>query len=172
MRLKAIPVFLAMGLADAIGPFGRLAKDGYQLSNVKSLNPSAGFRMFGLLNGLLLTCALSILGLLGLFTPNQGAGLFLTGIGFASIFPLVFFIAVEALPQHTNELTGLMVTAIGGGAFLPPLMGLVADRSSVQWSFLVPLAAILYIPGPRCSTANRWRPEPACATSLATLASL
>ena len=41
MRLKAIPVFLAMGLADAIGLFGRLAKDGYQLSNANSLNPSA-----------------------------------------------------------------------------------------------------------------------------------
>ena len=49
------------------------------------------------------------------------------------------------MPEHTNELSGLMVTAILGGACLPPLMGLVADRSSVQLSFLVPLAAILYI---------------------------
>ena len=54
--------------------------------------------------------------------------------------------AVEAMPEHTNELAGLMVTAILGGACLPPLMGLVADHSSVRLSFLVPLAAILYIP--------------------------
>ena len=38
-----------------------------------------------------------------------------------------------------------MVTAIVGGAILPPLMGFVADRSTVQVGFLVPLAAILYI---------------------------
>jgi FHS family L-fucose permease-like MFS transporter len=38
-----------------------------------------------------------------------------------------------------------MVTAIVGGAILPPLMGLVSDRSSVLIGFLVPMAAIVYI---------------------------
>ena len=38
-----------------------------------------------------------------------------------------------------------MVTAIVGGAILPPLMGLVSDRSSVLNGFLVPMAAVLYI---------------------------
>jgi MFS transporter, FHS family, L-fucose permease len=97
---------------------------------------------------LLATCVVSILGLLGVFLPNETlavASFFLAGLGFANIFPLVFSIAVESMPQHTNELSGLMVTAIVGGAFVPPLMGAVADRSSVQLSFLVPLAAILYI---------------------------
>lgn len=96
----------------------------------------------------IVTCVLSILGLLGLFLPDRTlavASFFLTGIGFANIFPLVFSIAVERMPEHTNELSGLMVTAIVGGAILPPLMGLLADSSSVQTSFLVPLAAILYI---------------------------
>ncbi|MCL5745205.1 MAG: MFS transporter, partial [Acidobacteria bacterium] len=94
------------------------------------------------------TCAVSILGMLGLFLPDRTlavSSFFLTGIGFANIFPLVFSIAVDAMPEHSNELSGLMVTAIVGGAFLPPIMGLVADRSSVQISFLVPIAAILYI---------------------------
>ena len=94
------------------------------------------------------TCAASILGLLGLFLPLRSvavAGFCLAGLGFANIFPLVFSIAVESMPEHTNELSGLMVTAIVGGALLPPLMGLVADHSSVQFSFVVPLAAIVYI---------------------------
>lgn len=96
----------------------------------------------------LLTCVLSILGILGLWAPDQNlaiASFFLTGLGFANIFPLVFSIAVDAMPERINELSGLMVTAIVGGAFVPPLMGFVADNSSVQTSFLVPLAAILYI---------------------------
>ena len=98
----------------------------------------------------LVTCATSIAGLLGLFMPARSVavtGFFLAGLGFANIFPLVFAIAVESMPEHTNELSGLMVTAIVGGALLPPLMGLVADHSTVQFSFVVPLAAILYITG-------------------------
>jgi len=94
------------------------------------------------------TCALSALGLLGLFAPQQMvavASFFLVGLGFANIFPLVFSMAVDKMPEFTNELSGLMVTAIVGGAFVPPLMGLVADHSSVQISFLVPLACVVYI---------------------------
>ena len=96
----------------------------------------------------LITCAMSLLGLLGLYVPDKTlatASFFLIGLGFANIFPLVFSLAVEGMPEHTNELSGLMVTAIVGGAFLPPVMGLVADATSVQSSFLVPMAAILYI---------------------------
>lgn len=96
----------------------------------------------------LITCAVSILGLLGLYLPNQTlaiASFFVVGLGFANIFPLVFSLAVETMPEHTNELSGLMVTAIVGAAFVPPITGLMADRTSVELSFLVPLAAILYI---------------------------
>lgn len=96
----------------------------------------------------LATCGVSVLGLLGLFVPDKTiavSSFFLTGIGFANIFPLAFSITVEKLPEHTNELSGLMVTAIVGGAIVPPLMGLAADRSTVQLSFLVPMACILYI---------------------------
>ncbi|MBS1855703.1 MAG: MFS transporter [Acidobacteria bacterium] len=96
----------------------------------------------------LVTCALSIAGLLGLFAPDATVAVgsfFVVGIGFANIFPLVFSIAVEAMPNYTNELSGLMITAIVGGAIMPPLMGVVADSTTVRLSFLVPLACILYI---------------------------
>jgi len=96
----------------------------------------------------LVTCAVSILGLLGLFLPDQTlaiASFFVVGLGFANIFPLVFSLAVETMPEHTNELSGLMVTAIVGAAFVPPITGFMADKTSVELSFLVPLAAVLYI---------------------------
>jgi len=96
----------------------------------------------------IVTSIVSILALAGLFVPDRTvavASFFLAGLGFANIFPLVFSLAVESLPQFTNELSGLMVTAIVGGAILPPLMGLVSDRSSVLIGFLVPMAAIVYI---------------------------
>jgi fucose permease len=96
----------------------------------------------------LFTCLLSLAGLLLLWMPSPvmaALGMFLTGLGFANIFPLVFSLAVESMPDRANELSGLMVTAIVGGAFVPPLMGVLADRSSVQASFVVPLLAILYV---------------------------
>ncbi len=97
---------------------------------------------------LILTAILSIVGIAGLAIPSKAVGIasfFLMGLGFANIFPLVFSITVDAMPKRANEISGLMVTAIVGGAFLPPLRGFVADKASVLISFLVPLAAIAYI---------------------------
>ncbi|MCL6546796.1 MAG: MFS transporter, partial [Bryobacteraceae bacterium] len=97
----------------------------------------------------LVTSLLSAVGLLGLFVPNGTiavASFFVVGLGFANIFPLVFSITIDRLPEHTNALSGLMVMAIVGGAFVPPLMGWISDLTgSVQSGFLVPLAAVVYI---------------------------
>ena len=73
-------------------------------------------------------------------------GIFLIGLGFANIFPLIFSITIDRMPAHTNELSGLMVSSIAGGAFIPPLMGLVADAtSSIQAAFIVPVLCIVYL---------------------------
>ncbi len=49
--LAVFLAFLAMGFADAVGPFVSLAKAEFQLSNtVASLIPFVGFSMFGLLS--------------------------------------------------------------------------------------------------------------------------
>jgi len=98
----------------------------------------------------LIMCAvISILGIVCVFTGMEMptfAGIVLTGLGFANIFPLIFSLAVDARPARSNEISGLMVTAIVGGAIIPPLMGLLADAThSVQTGFIVPLVAILYI---------------------------
>jgi len=97
---------------------------------------------------LIITVVLSVFGFLGLFLGIQAASIasiFVIGLGFANIFPLIFSITVDAMPERTNELSGLMVTAIVGGAIIPPIMGAVADYSSTLIGFIVPLACILYI---------------------------
>jgi MFS transporter, FHS family, L-fucose permease len=96
-----------------------------------------------------ITTVLSLAGLAGLFVPSKTiatGAFFLAGLGFANIFPLVFSIAVDRMPDEANSLSGLLVMAIVGGAFLPPLMGFVSDATgSVRTGFLVPMAAIAYI---------------------------
>ncbi len=96
---------------------------------------------------LIVTVMLSLFGLLMLFFGSQQiafAGIFMIGLGFANIFPLIFSITVDALPDRANELSGLMVTAIVGGAVVPPITGMVADIN-VLLGFLVPAACIVYV---------------------------
>ncbi len=90
----------------------------------------------------------SILGIFGLFLKNEVSAvisIIVIGLGFANIFPLIFSIVIDRMPQQSNELSGLMITAIVGGAFIPPLMGFVADQSSVMLGFIIPLICIVYI---------------------------
>lgn len=97
---------------------------------------------------LLMTAFLAGFGLLLMFSPIQTLvilGIFFTGLGFGNIFPLIFSITVDAMPERSNEISGLMVTAIVGGAIIPPIMGFVADMTSVTIGLLVPLAAMVYI---------------------------
>jgi len=97
---------------------------------------------------LMISATLSIVGLLLMISPWQNVvvlGIFLTGLGFGNIFPLIFSITIDAMPERNNEISGLMVTAIVGGAILPPLMGVVADNASITVGLLVPIAAILYV---------------------------
>ncbi len=97
-----------------------------------------------------LTCVLSLAGIALVFSGNQPltyTGIVLATLGFANIFPLIFSIAVDALPERANEISGLMISAIAGGAVLPPLMGLVVDccgKNQIA-GFAVPFAAVVYI---------------------------
>lgn len=95
------------------------------------------------------TAIVSIIGIIGLYlAPNQTIGfifIFIIGLGFANIFPLIFSITIDAFPERSNEISGLMVTAIIGGAFVPLVFGLMADIFTFMIGFAVPLACILYI---------------------------
>ena len=96
----------------------------------------------------IVTVIISFVAILGLFTGIEAvafASVIIIGLGFANIFPLVFSITVDSMPDKSDELSGLMVTAIVGGAFIPPIMGFVSDKTSVELGFLVPLVAIAYI---------------------------
>ncbi len=86
--------------------------------------------------GLLYSAILSIITILLIMTvPASKAAawilVFLIGLGVANIFPLVFSLTVQKYPDRSNEISGLMMMAISGGALIPPLMGLVSDSLGV-----------------------------------------
>jgi FHS family L-fucose permease-like MFS transporter len=61
------------------------------------------------------------------------------------MFPTIFTLAIRGLGDLTGRASGLLCQAIVGGAILPVIQGLVADQYSVQLSFIVPIAAYIYI---------------------------
>lgn len=159
-------VFIYCGVEIAVSSHvPLLLKDKFQISVEKSgLLISWGLFYFPILAGrflgsfimsyiapqrlLLITGIVALSGILLIFSgsfPLTLAGILLTGIGFANIFPLIFSLTIERMPQHTNELSGLMVSSVAGGALIPPIMGIVADNVSILAAFLVPMACVIYL---------------------------
>ncbi|MGI6718241.1 MAG: MFS transporter [Bacteroidales bacterium] len=94
---------------------------------------------------LLITVFISIIGNVLLFFPYTTILSFIfIGIGFANIFPLIFSIAIEHQPELTNEISGLMTTAIVGAAIVPVITGLAANAGP-KYAFIVTLACLIYL---------------------------
>ena len=72
-------------------------------------------------------------------------GILIVGFGFANVFPLIFSLTIDHMPEHQNELSGLMVTMIVGGTFIPMIMGSVADLTNITFAFIVPLVCLCYV---------------------------
>lgn len=55
-------------------------------------------------------------------------------IGFtvANIFPIIFALALQRMPGKANEVSGLMVMGVSGGAVIPPVMGLLSETLGSQ----------------------------------------
>ena len=70
----------------------------------------------------------------------------LVGFACASIFSVIFSLAMRLRPDKTNEISGLMVTGIVGGAILPPLMTTLSDKMNTQNGALIVLCcAMVYL---------------------------
>lgn len=53
--------------------------------------------------------------------------IFMVSLGVSNIFPLIFSISVSKMPDRANEISGLMMMAISGGAIIPFIVGLAMD---------------------------------------------
>jgi len=70
---------------------------------------------------------------------------FVIGLAIANIWPLVFSITVEKFPTRTNEISGLMMMAICGGAVIPLLMGWITDISGTVAGMSVLIVCMFYL---------------------------
>ena len=83
-----------------------------------------------------------------LIVPSKAAAwvlVFFLGLGVANIFPLAFSLTIQKYPERGNEISGLMMMAISGGALIPPVIGLVSDSLGVTAGMGVLLLCAAYI---------------------------
>jgi fucose permease len=69
------------------------------------------------------------------------------GISIATIFPIVFALSVEKYPTRSNEISGLIMMAISGGAIIPLLVGAFSDITNVAIGMTILLVCWFYMFG-------------------------
>jgi FHS family L-fucose permease-like MFS transporter len=101
--------------------------------------PARTMMLFGGLGTLLM--------LAGMLTKGYVATyLFISGGLFCSVmWPCIFSLALAGLGKYTNQASSLLVMMILGGAIIPPLQGLLSDKTGIHFSYIVPLLGFVYL---------------------------
>lgn len=168
LLLGVLAIFLYVGAEVSIGSFlvNYLALDHIGALNEQQASTMVSYywggAMIGRFAGALLTRYVSasyvlvsnaIIAIVLLFVTMNSSGMVavwsVIAIGFFNsiMFPTIFTMAIRGLGPLTSRGSGLLCQAIVGGAILPLLQGVVADRIGVQLSFIVPVLAYGYIAG-------------------------
>ena len=84
---------------------------------------------------------------ISMFTSGQVAigTLVLCGFFNSVMFPNIFTLGIAGLGPMTSKGSGLIMTAVVGGAVIPYLLGALADKVGIQNSFVLPVICYLYI---------------------------
>jgi FHS family L-fucose permease-like MFS transporter len=164
--LGVIGIFLYVGAEVSIGSF--LVKYFYQpeIANLSSQSAGKlvtvywGGMMIGrfigawllqkMRPGLLLAIVASgalLLVAISMLTNGYVAvgSILLVGLFNSIMFPTIFTLAIAGLGPLTGEGSGLLITAIVGGAAIPVVQGMIADTVGIHHAFILPLACYLYV---------------------------
>jgi FHS family L-fucose permease-like MFS transporter len=98
---------------------------------------------------LLLAYALLCMVLTGLVMTGAGmigiVSLSIIYLFMSVMFPTIFALGLRNLGSHTRRASSFIVMAIVGGAVFTPIMGLIADHSSMRTGFVVPLVCFAVV---------------------------
>lgn len=87
--------------------------------------------------------SLIVVAVIGLFFSYSSTAIFLfvalIGYGNSNIFPIMFSQALLHLPERNNEISGLMIMGLAGGAVFPLLMGVASDALNNQTGAVIVL---------------------------------
>jgi fucose permease len=71
--------------------------------------------------------------------------IFIIGFAVANVFSIIFSAALQKKPERANEISGLMIMGVAGGAIFPFLMGVVSDAMGQAGGLTVLLVCMIYL---------------------------
>lgn len=98
---------------------------------------------------LLVTTLVALVGIAGILVALGYflgfVAIFIIGLGAGNMFPIIFSLGLGKMPDRANEISGLLIMAVSGGAVIPLVMGFVSSAVSPIASISVIGACMLYI---------------------------
>ncbi|UYQ94163.1 MFS transporter [Chitinophaga horti] len=95
-------------------------------------------RPFYIASGVAAVAAMVLL-LFAFNSPAIYVAVALAGFACANIFSILFSYALQRKPERSNEVSGLLIMGVSGGALFPLLMGIASDAAGAQWGAIVVL---------------------------------
>ena len=94
----------------------------------------------------IVACAAALVALMAVH--DQTVNLVCIGaVGFfgSSVFSIIYSMALQRRPDKANQISGLMITAIAGGAVVTPVIGLATGTVGITGGVVVVLACVAYL---------------------------
>lgn len=131
---QAASIILAIG---GMGAFwiGRLT-GAYIMRFIK---PRMLLMWYAVANSILVAIVIADIGWLSVFC------LFTTYFFMSIMFPTIFALGIQDLGALTKKASSFLVMAVAGGAFCPPVMGLISDHSDMATGFIIPMLCYMFI---------------------------
>lgn len=97
----------------------------------------------------IVSVSMILLGIIALFSKDRTimyAGIAVFGLGNSNVFPIMFSQALIRKPMSQNEVSGLMITGVVGGAIIPLIMGIATDMIGSQaGALIILLVCVLFL---------------------------
>jgi MFS transporter, FHS family, L-fucose permease len=108
---------------------------------LSKFNPGKVLGTYGLMAVGLITISIMATGVISMWT------LLLVGFCNSLMFPTIFTLSIKGLGKYTDQASGILCTAIIGGALIPLLFGTVADSTggNLKLALIIPIICYLYV---------------------------
>jgi FHS family L-fucose permease-like MFS transporter len=109
---------------------------GFGLADQK---PARTLFIFGFLGMLAMIIGLFTTGNIALYAFISG------GLCCSIMWPCIFALSITGLGKYAGQGSAFLIMMILGGAIIPPLQGLLADKTSIHTSYIIPVVCFAYL---------------------------
>lgn len=101
--------------------------------------PALTLIIFGLLGTVAMLVGLLTNGTLSVYALLSG------GLFCSIMWPCIFSLATAGLGKYTSQASSFLIMMILGGAFIPPMQGLLADKTNIHTSYIIPVVCFAFL---------------------------